>query len=144
MSDVPETRPPAMLVPPSKRGRKPRKPKAPPAPPTPPPEDLTLEEREVLRLRLHDAEFRQHSAEATARYLEKQALLRQLDPDNKLGVLDQAISRSGEAAAKAKAAHAAVVQDIEARLGITLTDYSYDADTGRLWRQETATDTQEK
>jgi hypothetical protein len=144
MSDAPEARPPAILVPPSKRGKRPRKPKAAASPEaTLPPDDLTLSEKEVLKMRLHDAEFRQHSAEATARYLEKQALLRQLDPDNRLGLLDQAIGRSGEAAAKAKAAHAEVVKHIETRLGITLTDYSYDADTGRLWRQATAP-TQEK
>ena len=139
MSDAPETRPPSILVPPSKRGKKPRVPKSKkPAAPVEPPDDLALTERELLTLRIHDAEFRQHSAEAKSRYLEKQALLRQLDPDNRLGLLDQAIGRSGEAAAKAKAAHAEVVKHIETRLGITLTDYSYDADTGRLWRQPTA------
>jgi hypothetical protein len=106
-------------------------------PATPGPAEIALAERELLRLRAFDAEYRRHAAEAAAKHLEKQALIRQLDPDNRLGLMDLAIQRSGEAAAKAKQQHEAVVKEVETRLGITLTDYSYDADTGRLWRQDT-------
>jgi hypothetical protein len=137
MSDAPPIRPPSSLVPSSKRGKRtPKVPASSPATPAPA-DEIALLERELLRLRLFDAEFRRHAAEATAKHLEKVALVRQLDPDNRLGLLDLSIQRSGEAASKAKQEHETVVREIEARLGITLTDYSYDSDTGKLWRQPT-------
>lgn len=94
---------------------------------------LSLTESERLRLRTYFAEHKRHSAEATLRVLEKQALVRQLDPDNKLGLLDQAIRAASQEAARAQEQHTATMKEIEKRLGINIQEFSFDSDTGRLW-----------
>ena len=115
-----------------KRGRKPKA-----QPPVlaevavePPP--LALTEKELFRIRAYEAEYRRHNAEATVRAYEKQSLLRQLDPDNRLGLLDNAIRASSEQAALAQAQHRQALEDVQQRLGIKIEDYSYDSDTGKL------------
>lgn len=99
---------------------------------------LALNETERLRLRTYLAEHRRYNAEATMRLLEKQALIRQLDPDNKLGLLDQAIRSASESAAKAQAQHNETLKEIEDRLKISIKDFSFDDETGRLWPHNAA------
>lgn len=101
------------------------------APPT-----MDLSESERLRIRTYMAEHRRFSLEATMRVLEKQALQRQLDPDNKLGLLDQAIQAASQAAAQAQEQHNEVLRSIEKRLNIEIKHFSFDAETGRLFRHQ--------
>lgn len=145
MPDVPANRPPAILVPPSKRGRK-RAPK--PRKNAPASADrvtqaegagMALTELELLRLRLFAAEHRRFNAEASMRVLEKQALVRQLDPDNKLGLLDQAIRAASEGAARAQGQHNETLLGIEKRLNIEIKNFSFDAETGRLFPHQADT-----
>lgn len=102
------------------------------------PATLALSETERLKIRTYLAEYRRYNAEATLRLMEKQALLRQLDPDNKLGLLDQAIRGASESAAKAQAQHNETLADVEKRLGINIKDFSFDEETGRLWPHNAA------
>jgi hypothetical protein len=96
------------------------------------PQTLSLSENERLQVRAYLAEYKRHNAEATLKLIEKQALQRQLDPDNKLGVLDQAIRAASQEAARAQEQHNEVLASIEKRLNISIKDFSFDPDTGRL------------
>lgn len=116
-----------------RRARKAAQPDAGNAPAT-----LALSESERLKVRTYLAEYRRYNAEATLRLMEKHALLRQLDPDNKLGLLDQAIRGASESAAKAQAQHNETLAEVEKRLGISIKDFSFDEETGRLWPHNAA------
>jgi hypothetical protein len=94
---------------------------------------MALTESERLRLRLFAAEHHRFNTEASMRVMEKQALVRQLDPDNKLGLLDQAIRAASEGAARAQGQHNETLQGIEKRLNIEIKNFSFDAETGRLF-----------
>jgi hypothetical protein len=94
---------------------------------------LSLTEMERLHLRTYMAEYRHHNTEATLRLVEKQDLQRKLDPDNKLGLLDQAIRAASEGAARAQGQHNETLQGIEKRLNIEIKNFSFDAETGRLF-----------
>lgn len=94
---------------------------------------MALTETERLRLRTYIAEYRRHNAEASLRLMEKQALLRQLDPDSKLALLDQAIRGASEAAGRAQQEHNQTLASVEKRLGISIKDFSFDENTGQLW-----------
>ena len=120
---------------PKPKTRKPRAKKeaAPPVDPHAPTPALALTEMERLHLRTYLAEHRRYNAEATLRLLEKQSLLRQLDPDNKLALVDQAIRGATEMAARAQAQHNSTLADVEKRLGISNKDFSFDEDTGQIW-----------
>lgn len=117
-----------------KAPRKPRSAKPQSAPVDPNiPITMALSESERLRLRTYIAEYRRHNAEASLRLMEKQALLRQLDPDNKLALLDQAIRGASEAAGRAQQEHNETLASVEKRLGISIKDFSFDENTGQLW-----------
>lgn len=109
-----------------------------PAPADVVPQQMALNEPERLRLRAYMAEFRRYNAEASLRLLEKQAYLRQLDPDNKLAVLDQAIRGVSESAAKAQQQYNETLAGVEKRLGISIKDFSFDDETGLLWPHNAA------
>lgn len=94
---------------------------------------MSLTDSERLRLRTYIAENRRFNAEASMRLLEKHALVRQLDPDNKLGLLDQSIRNASEAAARAQQQHNEVLAEVEKRLGISVQNFSFDDETGRIW-----------
>lgn len=117
---------------------KPRKTRAKKAPANDVPASLSLNESERLRLRTYLAEHRRFNVEASMRLLEKQALLRQLDPDSKLALLDQAIRGASESAAKAQQQHNETLAEIEKRLGISIKDFSFNDETGLLWPHNAA------
>ena len=100
---------------------------------------LSLTEIERLHLRTYMAEYRHHNTEATLRVLEKQELQRKLDPDNKLGLLDQAIRAASEGAARAQGQHNETLLGIEKRLNIEIKNFSFDAETGRLFPHQADT-----
>lgn len=139
MPDVPGNRSPTTPAP--KRTRKPRKNASASADRVTQVEGagMALTELELLRLRLFAAEHRRFNAEASMRVLEKQALIRQLDPDNKLGLLDQAIRAASEGAAQAQGQHNEILQSIEKRLNIEIKNFSFDAETGRLFPHQADT-----
>jgi len=100
---------------------------------------LSLTEIERLHLRTYMAEYRLHNTEATLRVLEKQELQRKLDPDNKLGLLDQAIRAASEGAARAQGQHNETLLGVEKRLNIEIKNFSFDAETGRLFPHQADT-----
>lgn len=94
---------------------------------------MALTEGERLNIRMHLAEYRRFNAEASMRVMEKQALLRQLDPDNKLAVLDQGIRGASESATRAQQQYNGILAAVEKRLGVSIKDFSFDENTGQLW-----------
>jgi hypothetical protein len=122
-----------LASPPPKLRKPRRKAKAEPVIESATPIAMALTETECLKIRTFLAEFRRYNAEATLRVMEKQNLQRQLDPDNRLGLLDQAVRAASENAAHAQAQHNQMLKQVEERLGISIKDFSFDENTGQLW-----------
>lgn len=98
------------------------------------PSKVLLTESELLRLRLHYAEMERYNKQATLLTLQREAYIRQIDPDGRIGKMAHEIRVSTEAVQAAQKQYQAVVAAVEARLNLTLADYSYDDETGALTR----------
>ena len=94
---------------------------------------LTTEER--LHLRLYESETVRWAAEAHVRGQQRDAYLRKIDPEGKLGKMAQEARAVAEKSAEAQKQYQATVKAIESRLGIVLKEYSFDDVTGALHKQ---------
>lgn len=105
-----------------------------PAAPTDPVEFIppSLKEAERLTLKLAESEAQRYSIEANFRLLQRENLLRKLDPDNQLGKLETEARSAVDRAQQAKRRYAQTVQNIEERLNLKMSDYSFDDETGTL------------
>lgn len=113
---------------PAARGKKARK-------PTPQElRKLTLTESELLRMRLYRADTERHNKQATLLTLQREAFIRQIDPEGRIGKMANDIRVSTGQVQAAQKQYQDVVAAVEARLNVTLADYSYDDETGALTR----------
>lgn len=112
-------------------------PQAPVAEPVAQPEQepmklLSLKETEILSLKLYEAETRAATYAATIRQMEREAYLRKIDPENKLGKLEEEFRGYAKKANDYRGAYQRTITNIEARVGISMKDYTYDDETGVL------------
>jgi hypothetical protein len=96
------------------------------------PKQLSLKETEVLSLKLYEAETRAATYAATIRQMEREAYLRKIDPENKLGKLEEEFRGYAKKANDYRNLYQRTITNIETRVGISMKDYTYDDDTGML------------
>jgi hypothetical protein len=94
---------------------------------------LTTEER--LHLRLYESETVRWAAESHVRNQQRDAYLRKIDPEGKLGKMANESRAVAQKSAEAQKQYQATVKSIEDRLGIVLKEYSFDDVTGALHKQ---------
>ena len=94
---------------------------------------LTTEER--LHLRLYESETVRWAAESHVRNQQRDAYLRKIDPEGKLGKMTNESRAVAQKSAEAQKQYQATVKMVEDRLGIVLKDYSFDDVTGALHKQ---------
>jgi hypothetical protein len=94
---------------------------------------LTMEER--LHLRLYESETVRWAAESHVRGQQRDAYLRKVDPEGKLGKMTNEARAVAQKSAEAQKQYQATVKAVEDRLGIVLKDYSFDDVTGALHKQ---------
>lgn len=94
---------------------------------------LTTEER--LHLRLYESETVRWAAESHVRGQQRDAYLRKVDPEGKLGKMTNEARAVAQKSADAQKQYQATVKAVEDRLGIVLKDYSFDDVTGALHKQ---------
>jgi hypothetical protein len=94
---------------------------------------LTTEER--LHLRLYESETVRWAAESHVRGQQRDAYLRKIDPEGKLGKMANEARAVAQKSAEAQKQYQATVKAVEDRLGIVLKDYSFDDVTGALHKQ---------
>lgn len=93
---------------------------------------LSLKETEVLSIKLFEAETRAATYAATIRQMEREAYLRKIDPENKLGKLEEEFRNFAKKANDYRGAYQRTITNIETRVGISMKDYTYDDETGVL------------
>lgn len=98
------------------------------------PQPLHLTKDELAALQLTQFQTRAFEAERNLEMLKRDLFLKQVDPEGKLQQMMSFIRGRSDEAVAAKAAYAKVVNDIEARLKISLKEYAYDDLTGKLSR----------
>jgi len=96
------------------------------------PGELYLSETEVLRLRLFHAEQERSLKAYTLATISRASYLKQVDPQDNLSKLDADIRSSAASSEEARKRYQETVQSAESRLGIKLTEYTFDGDTGLL------------
>lgn len=96
----------------------------------------SLKQEELLLLRALEAETKAMSLEARIIAIEKAALLRKIDPENKIEQMNQGIDARKEIARKKKLLYVAAISKIEKRLGISMSEYSFDDETGTLTKMQ--------
>lgn len=96
------------------------------------PKELCLTEVEVLRLRLFHAEQERSVKAYTLASINRASYLKQIDPQDNLSKLDADIRSSTASSEEARKRYQETVQSAESRLGINLTEYTFDGDTGLL------------
>jgi hypothetical protein len=96
------------------------------------PTALQLSKDELFRLQLTQFQARAFDAERALEIFKRDQLLKQIDPEGALQRMMALIRNRTDDAVKAKTEYAAVVQEIEGRLGIKLAEYAYDDLTGTL------------
>ena len=94
---------------------------------------LTTEER--LHLRLYESETVRWAAESHVRNQQRDAYLRKIDPEGKLGKMANEARAVAQKSGEAQKQYQATVKAVEDRLGIVLKDYSFDDVTGALHKQ---------
>lgn len=93
---------------------------------------LALEENELLKVKLALAEAELASTKATLLMLQKQMLIRVLDPENKLGAIDQEVRLQTTKSAEHRQDYNKLFEAVEARFGIKMSEYCWDDTTGVL------------
>ena len=63
---------------------------------------------------------------------DRRTLLARIDPKNELAPIDQALANAKAAKAKAAARYMSVAEAASRRLGVNVTEYAYDDETGLL------------
>lgn len=96
----------------------------------------SLKQEELLLLRALEAETKAMSLEARIIAIEKAALLRKIDPENKIEQMNQGIDTRKEAVRRKKLLYVAAISKIEKRLGISMSEYSFDDETGTLTKMQ--------
>jgi len=113
---------------PQKRGRKPKVSK------TEEPQDLTLTNVERLSLRLFLSDMDRFSKAHNLAFVQRMGFIKQIDPDGTIARFDKELSVASQGVEEAGKQYQEVVSAVEKRLGISLKDFSFDADTGVLRR----------
>lgn len=100
--------------------------------PTPEPAPLALTQVEMLRLEKGAAEQRAVTAEVNLLLRERMEILAKIDPQGILRAVDAEIQKRKAEMAAVRQQHTETTAAIEQRLGIRLSEYSYDDVTGTL------------
>ena len=95
--------------------------------------DLMLDMATVFELRMCEAEAKAGMASAAMYTAARAELLKQLDPEGKIARLDGLIVGNRQTADIANNRRADVVKRIEEQLGINMSEYSWDDESGRLF-----------
>lgn len=98
--------------------------------------ELVLTEPEALKLRLFMSEQERFGRQYTLATIQRAAYLKQIDPNGQLAKIEQDMGLASGSAEAARKQYQEVLEAVEARLGIKLTDYSFDANTGVLHKVE--------
>lgn len=96
------------------------------------PRELTLTQVEALRLRLFHAEHERAGKAFTLAGINRASYLKQIDPQDNLSKLDAEMKAAAASAEEARKQYQETVETAEARLGIKLSEYTFDGDTGLL------------
>lgn len=91
---------------------------------------LTRSELDALSRWAAEAKYADIYAELKER--DRKALLARIDPKNELAPIDQALANARSAKAKAASKYVSVAQAASQRLGVDVTQYGYDDETGLL------------
>lgn len=94
--------------------------------------ELYLSELEVLRLRLFHSERERASKSYTLANITRASYLKQIDPQDNLSKLDRDLRTAMSSIEDANKQYQEAMQSAEARLGIKLSEYTFDGDTGLL------------
>lgn len=97
-----------------------------------PMEFLSLTETETLKLRLFQSEQERYGRQYTLATIQRMSYLKQIDPEGRLAKIEQDMGLASGAAEAARKQYQEVIEAIESRLSIKLTDFSFDTDTGVL------------
>jgi hypothetical protein len=93
-----------------------------------------LKETELLKLKLYAAEAEKSSKHAQLLIAQREAYIRQVDPEGRIAKMAADIRLSTEESQEAGKRYQDAVAAVEARLKISLAAYSYDDETGSLTR----------
>jgi hypothetical protein len=96
------------------------------------PKELSLTQVEVLSLRLYHSENERSQKAFTLAGINRAAYLKQIDPQENLSKFEAEMRASAAASEEARKRYQDVMQSAEARLGIKLSEYTFDGDTGLL------------
>jgi len=96
------------------------------------PENPKLTQEELWTMRALDAERQLARKTLECHMLKREAVLRQLDPNGLLAQAQEIIAKSSKAADEFDAKLSEYQKRIEARLGLSLKQHSYDDETGDL------------
>lgn len=96
------------------------------------PKMLSLTTEEVLRLRLHESEVVRWGSDAQLKNGRRLAYIQKIDPEGQMAKMEEEVRASAVKSQQAKQQYEVVTKRIEARLGIKLTNYSFDDETGTL------------
>lgn len=92
----------------------------------------SLTEVELLKLKLAEAEMKCANLSANIKLMERNAYVTKIDPENKLGQIEAEIRSFLERASQSKNKYNETIASVESRVGIKMSDYSYDDETGTL------------
>lgn len=98
--------------------------------------ELVLTEPEALKLRLFMSEQERFGRQYTLATIQRAAYLKQIDPNGQLAKIEQDMGLASGSAEAARKQYQEVLEAVEARLGVKLNDYSFDANTGVLHKVE--------
>lgn len=105
-------------------------------PPAPPPEPRfvrkVLSRAELDGLARWAAEAKFADAYTELRERDRKALLARIDPKDELAPIDRALTNARAAKAKAAAKYMSLAEAASRRLGVDVTQYAYDDETGIL------------
>lgn len=96
------------------------------------PKLMKLTDTERLKLRLFESESARWTGEGHIRQGRRAAYLQKIDPEGQLAKMDQELRAVAERSSTAKRQYMEVVKSIESRLGIKLSNYSFDDESGAL------------
>lgn len=99
-------------------------------------QDKYLTTEEMLKMQLFEEEAVAGDAQTRLLMYEKDAYIRQIDPQGKLGELIRGIQEASKKNANAKTKAKELKASIEARLNIKLEEYAYNEVTGQLNKVE--------
>lgn len=96
------------------------------------PESKNLSRDELYKLQVAQLQVRAAEAELNLQMYQRDAYLKQIDPEGKLKTMAGYIRSRSDEAALGKQAYAQIVKEIEARLGINLKEWAYNDENGLL------------